>query len=257
MIGPELRAFAEAPDRYTQLGPDVERFMDARVCVAQGPTWAAVSDIHVAPEEVEALVEEVRALVPAEKRAVWWLGPSAEPTDLADRLQALGFGEPADRVALLHALACATAPPPAPPGVEVRRVESLDEFVTARNIGWEAFAIPQERREHEAAHLETSYEASIHGGGPIGFLAYVDGEPVGVGRSVLSPRGVFLIGGAVLARARGRGAYRALVRARWDDAVERGTPAMITEAVPDTSYPILKRLRFVDVCDIRRFGDLR
>jgi len=32
------------------------------------------------------------------------------------------------------------------------------------------------------------------------------------------------------AHARGRGAYRALVAARWADAVERGTPALVTQA---------------------------
>jgi predicted GNAT superfamily acetyltransferase len=63
--------------------------------------------------------------------------------------------------------------------------------------------------------------------------------------------------GAVLERARGRGVYRALVRPRWDDAVARGTPALITEANPGTSYPILKRVGFVDVCTIRRLEDPR
>jgi predicted GNAT superfamily acetyltransferase len=68
---------------------------------------------------------------------------------------------------------------------------------------------------------------------------------------------VFIIGGSVLAGARGRGAYRALVRARWDDAVARGTPALVTEAMPGTSYPILKRLGFVDVGVLRRLEDRR
>jgi hypothetical protein len=47
------------------------------------------------------------------------------------------------------------------------------------------------------------------------------------------------------------------VRARWDDAVARGTPALVTEAMPGTSYPILKRVGFVDVCTIRRLEDPR
>jgi predicted GNAT superfamily acetyltransferase len=68
---------------------------------------------------------------------------------------------------------------------------------------------------------------------------------------------VFLIAGSVLEWARGRGVYRALVRARWDDAVARGTPALVTEALADTSYPILKRVGFVDVCTIRRLEDVR
>jgi hypothetical protein len=74
---------------------------------------------------------------------------------------------------------------------------------------------------------------------------------------VPSDRGVFLIAGSTAPWARRRGLYRALVRTRWDYAVARGTPALVTQAVPDTSYPILKRLGFEDVCTIRRLDDRR
>lgn len=245
-----LRQFAETPDRYTEISPDVTRFADERMCVVQGPTWASVSDIHT--DDVEALVAEVRALVPDEKRPVWWIGPSCEPADLYERLEALGFRTPADRASWLYAMVSETAPPDSP-GVDVRRVETFDDYVTATHVAWDAFGISGERRERERAHLRTTFDA----GGPRTFLAYVDGEPVGTGRSVYSDRGVFLIGGAVLEHARGRGVYRALVRARWEDAVARGTPAMIVEAMPDTSYPILKRLGFEEVAIIRRLEDPR
>jgi predicted GNAT superfamily acetyltransferase len=75
--------------------------------------------------------------------------------------------------------------------------------------------------------------------------------------SIPSDRGVFLIGGAVARWARGRGLYRALVRARWDDAVARGTPTLVTQANPATSSPILRRLGFEQVCEIRRLEDVR
>ena len=76
MVSAALQAFAEAPDRFTDISPDVERFADERVCVVQGTVWAAVSDIHVEPAELPALIEEVRALVPAVKWTTWWIGPS-------------------------------------------------------------------------------------------------------------------------------------------------------------------------------------
>ena len=41
------------------------------------------------------------------------------------------------------------------------------------------------------------------------------------------------------------------MHARWEYAVERGTPALVTHAMPDTSYPILRRLGFEEVCTIR------
>jgi predicted GNAT superfamily acetyltransferase len=68
---------------------------------------------------------------------------------------------------------------------------------------------------------------------------------------------VFLIGGSTASWARGRGLYRALVRARWDYAAARGTPALVVHAVPATSYPILVRLGFQEVCRIRRLEDAR
>jgi predicted acetyltransferase len=53
-----------------------------------------------------------------------------------------------------------------------------------------------------------------------------------------------------LPEARGRGAYRALVAARWRDAVERGTPLLVTQA-GRMSQPILERIGFRRVCEIR------
>ena len=75
--------------------------------------------------------------------------------------------------------------------------------------------------------------------------------------AIPSERGVFLIAGATAPWARGRGLYRALVRARWDYAVARGTPALVTEAMVDTSYPILQRLGFVEVCTVQRLEEKR
>ena len=47
---------------------------------------------------------------------------------------------------------------------------------------------------------------------------------------------------------------RALVRTRWDEAVRRGTPALVVHAAP-TSEPILRRLGFEEVCRLRRLRD--
>ncbi len=252
-----LRAFAQNPDRYTFLSGDVDRFADERVCVIQGNAWAGVSGVNVEPDEVEALVAEVRQRVPPAKALVWWLGPDTKPPDLHERLVALGLREPRDRGSLLHALACVEEPPAGSGAVEVTRVETFEDHLAATEVMWEAFATPVNRRESQRAHLRSEFAAARSAGVPMTFLARLSGRPCGMGRSVYSDRGVFLIAGCVAEWARGRGVYRALVRARWDDAVARGTPALVTEALPDTSYPILKRVGFVDVCTIRRLEDRR
>jgi hypothetical protein len=256
-VNEALREFAQNPDRYTKISADVERFVDDRVCVIQGNTWAGVSGVRVGEDDVETLVAEVRERVPPEKGLVWWLDPDTRPRDLHQRLLALGLREPRDRGSLLHALACVTEPPAGPSDVHVTRVDTYEEHLAATEVMWEAFSTPPDRREAQSRHLRAEFEAARDAEVPVTFLAHVDGRPAGVGRSIYSDRGVFLIAGSVLEWARGRGAYRALVRARWDDAVARGTPALVTEALPDTSYPILKRVGFVDVCTIRRLEDVR
>jgi len=67
---------------------------------------------------------------------------------------------------------------------------------------------------------------------------------------IIAPLGCLLVGGTTLPEARGRGAYRALVRARWDVAVRRRTPALVVAAAP-SSQAILRRLGFQCVCLLR------
>ena len=254
---PALREFALVPDRFTRIGADVSRHADARVCVLQGNTWAAISGIRVAPADVAALLDEVRTLVPREKTQTWWVDPGAQPADLYERLLELGLRRPADRGDEVHALVCTREPAAAPGGISVRKVETFDDHLVATELQWDAFATPAERREAQQPHLRDEFEAARTAEVPVTFLAELDGRPAGTARSVYSDRGVFLIAGAVAEWARGRGVYRALVRARWDDAVAHGTPALVTEALVDTSYPILIGLGFEDVGTTRRLEDAR
>lgn len=252
-----LRAYAETPDRFAVVpdGASVSRYDDGRVCIVHGPTWASVSGVRVSDDEVGALVAHVRALVGPEKRCTWWLAPSVRPSDLHDRL--LEHGLDVADVPFVHALALDRPPPPIPDGVEVREVMSFEDFLASREVQWEAFDVDPARREQQRAHFRSDFEDSIAFGVPVGFLAMLEGRAAATGLAVPSDRGVFLIAGSTAPWARGRGLYRALVRARWDYAVARGTPGLVTQAVPDTSYPILKRLGFEDVCTIRRLDDPR
>jgi len=215
-----------------------------------------VSGVHVAAEEVEPLLAEGRRRVRSKGPSVWWIGPSAEPSDLYERLEALGLALPQDRTPLLHALVLAREPA-APAGVDVQRIETYEQFAAARELQWDAFDTPEERRALNRSRLREDFEESQRGEIPCFFLASIEGRPAGTALAVPADRGVFLIGGATAKWARGRGVYRALVHARWGYAVERGTPALVTHAKPNTSYPILRRLGFEEVCTIRRLEDVR
>jgi hypothetical protein len=250
----ELREYVEAPDRFALPSGEVERFADERVCVLVGSGFASVSGVRVPAAELAVLVAEVRARVPGGREVHWWLDPRTEPADAGERLLELGLAPPADGHEWLNAVV-ATGPPAGAPGVDVRRVETAAGFAQARTILWDVAGRDEAFRARARRELESTFEAHRRAGSPTHFVAYLDGEPAGTASSVHSERGSFLIGGCVLPGARGCGLYRALVRTRWEEAVERGRPALISYAVPETSYPILRRLGFADAGRMRRLED--
>ena len=85
-------------------------------------------------------------------------------------------------------------------------------------------------------------------------VASIDGEVVATGTSAPTEHGLLLFGGATLPAARGRGAYRAVLHARWQDAVANGTPALITQG-GSMSRPILERLGFERVGEVHMLLD--
>jgi predicted GNAT family acetyltransferase len=86
------------------------------------------------------------------------------------------------------------------------------------------------------------------------YLGRVDGRAVAFARSAYGTDGVALLGGGTLEADRGNGYYTALVHARWQDAVERGTPLLCTQA-GKMSQPILERLGFERLGTIRLLVD--
>src|SRR4051812_49541331 len=99
--------------------------------------------------------------------------------------------------------------------------------------------------EHERAVFARRYE--LWKDDPAGdrFVALLDGEIVGSGGARYFESGIYLLGGNVAVHARGRGVYRALVRARWEEAVRRGTPALVVQAGAK-SRPILEPIRLTN-----------
>jgi GNAT superfamily N-acetyltransferase len=257
VIPRELAEYAEYPSVFSRWPPDFDRVLTDRYCLVRGPNpfFSEVQRPRL-DGAVEETVAEIRALVreSGHRATIWWLGASATPPDLHDRLLALGLREPEDRVRELVALATATQPEPGPDDVEVRRVETLEDYRRSLEVIWEAFDTPPERRDAHLEELERRFRSEQEHGSTASYLALIDGSPVATGRVAFCDRGALLFAGSTIPSARGRGAYRALVRARWDEAAERGTPALVTQAAP-SSEPILRRLGFEEVCRLRRLED--
>jgi GNAT superfamily N-acetyltransferase len=104
----------------------------------------------------------------------------------------------------------------------------------------DAAAVERQRRAYDELHVNGKFVA---------YLAWVDGEPAAAGAAGFCADGVTLGGAGTLPELRGHGAYTALVRARWDAAVERETPALVVQAGA-MSRPILERLGFQSLGDV-------
>jgi GNAT superfamily N-acetyltransferase len=180
----------------------------------------------------------------------WWVGWHAEPADLGERLLALGL-EP-DDPPVLSGMTSTTAPPPGPDEVEIRLIETIDEQLAALEIDWDVWGTSEDervrRRQVERGRFEALRAVSQH------YAAYLDGRLVGFGRGEFMDRGIALMGGAVLPEARGRGVYRALVHARWEHAVRRGTPLLVVQAGP-MSGPVLTGLGFESHGELHLYAD--
>jgi hypothetical protein len=236
---------AENANTYTPLGPKDQRIVTERfvLWMGRGAGWNVAQRFRFTADEVDEVRAEIQGLLHerARERYSWEVATGAEPADLVDRLEALGLSVTEHQVGMV----LDRPPADAPTGIEVRRVRTDDEYYEAERIAAVAFG------EDTLPERGTPYEPNP--AGPI-YLAYVDGVPAARGSASYSEHGVTLFGGATLPEARSRGAYRALVAARWDDAVARGTPLLVTQASP-MSRPILARLGFREVCRIRALDD--
>jgi GNAT superfamily N-acetyltransferase len=248
-----LVEIAENANTYTPLGPQDERIVNDRYVLWMGrrATWNVAQRFRLQADEIDEARAEIHGILRERGRSqcTWEVGTHASPDDLVDRLLARGLvDDQPDPRAVGMVL---TEPPPtqAPLDIEVRRVSTVEEHFAAERIAVVAFNEPEPPEPVEPRPVNDRSK--------VVYLAYVDGEPVARASAAFGEHAVSLFGGATLPEARGHGAYRALVAARWEDAVARGTPVLVTQA-GRMSQPILARLGFRAVCEIRilldRFG---
>lgn len=250
-----VRRFAEDPEAFIGEIPLPARRIATpsfTLVLSPSPTQSTVSRVATSAGELDGTIAEVRRLAreAGYTRTAWNIGPSARPDGLVKLMTARGF-IPATRPPLepeLAAMALVRPPPPPPAGVEARVIRDLDEYRQALRIGIEAFG---ETEEDAAGWLAAAPELWKQQDGVHRFahLAFVDGRPVGFAMAAVAPEGLLLGGSGVLASARGRGAYRALLSARWESAVALGTPVLVIQAGM-MSRPILERCGFEQVCRI-------
>jgi hypothetical protein len=246
-----LREIAEYPNSFGPLGPLDERIDTGRytLCLGSGKRWNTVQRQRFPLEELDEVLAEVRATLRERDRpeTQWEVGSSA-PRGLVEALLERGLAHDKDPYAV--ALVLTKDPPPAAAGLVARRVETFEEYAAANAVQWEAFEMPEEDVVENREQLPRRYRETVN----VMHAVWLDGEIVCAGTAAPTGHGLLLYGGATLPHARGRGAYRALNRARWDDAVARGTPALITQG-GTMSRPILERLGFERVGEVHMLMD--
>ncbi len=258
-VDPSIRELAENPNVYQPRSPGRELYTDPRgrfaiyLGAGTGPHSATVQRVRLTERDVDSAVEEIRAVLHEHGRggAEWELGESCTPSDIVERLERLGIVADEDEPIAVGMVLSSGRAVPVPGDVVARPVASVHELVVARRIQHASFGGDAD----DVALVEAVSDFAAEGIAGSTFLAFLDGAPVAAAYASYTPFGLLLFGGATLPDARGRGAYRALVAARLDEAVRRGTPVLVTHA-GRMSRPILERLGFTPVARIDRLIDV-
>jgi len=253
-----VRTLAEELNAHLPLRQGDERIVDPRFVLYLGagedPHFTVVQRLRLGPGELPQVVAEVRRLLAARGRrgATWELGPSSQPAALAAGLRALGMRpDPLE----FEVAGMVLMRPPEPPNfavsdsITVERVESAARLRQVQVIFSGCFGTPlgdsDPRRDFARYQASPSWRS---------YIALEGGQPIAAADATFTDEAVVLSGGATLPALRRRGAYRALIAARWRDAVARGTPVLVTQA-GRMSRPILARLGFSVVAQIQIFLD--
>jgi hypothetical protein len=219
--------------------------VSARISDLQHPLVNLVTAARLTDESADEIIDQICALY--ERRGVpfgWIVGPHSTPSDLSRRLGSRGLSPVSVMGALvLDDLGVDIS---ASPEIQVREVPLVDaSSITA--LASESFGLPpavidlliEAFRRSEAIRTRL-YVASVQGRDiSWAALQYLPGEPI-----------VLLGGAATLEADRGKGAYRALVSRRLDDARADGAKVAIIQAIRSTSAPICLRLGFRDLGDL-------
>lgn len=246
------REVLAASDAWRWVPPEAATYDVEGVQVIDYPDWAFTGfyvtplDTGLSPNDVPRLVARIQAVAEEKQKSAttWWISPSTRPATFGDALVAAGgqLTETCD----IYAFDMTDGVPSVGEtgGVEAKLVTdetSLDDFALVGDAVWGRRApLSAERRAEQIAEL-TRPLADQDG---CRVVAYVDGEPVGMGGVQLADGVARLWGAATLEHARGRGVYRAVLGQRLQLARDAGATLALVHARIGTSGPIVRRCGF-------------
>jgi len=231
----QLRIEIEIPGMRKETFPGLVRF------VRPAPGMNFIQFSRLEETEVDAVIQEqIDYYLPMEQPFEWKVCDHDLPSNLKERLMALGFAPDDDPDAVM-VLDLEEASPALlePVQGDVRlltRREQLDDVVhIEEQVLGGSFAWLKERLGN---HLEISGYLNV-------YAAYVEDRPVSAGWIFFNRNCQFasLYGGSTVPEMRKRGLYTSLVAVRAQEAIRRGYRFLITGASP-MSRPILQKIGF-------------
>lgn len=223
LLSPDMRV-VERDGWYQTIKPSSRSTVGNEVVLSRVP-------LDEADAVIDRTIAEYRALGLPFK---WCINPLTEPADFGSRLEARGFEWWPIRGMAIEPRTWTARPRS---GITVEPVTAFDEYLVCWQAGWEVSV--EDRAGWIADHERALATGRFHF-----FLARVDGEPAGTAGYITRPHAVYLVGGNVLPKFRGRGVYRALLDARLVRAADAGFALATTQAREATSAPILEALGF-------------
>ena len=239
---------AEDADAYQAMPSSAVREIRSDVVLIHRSTGGAWSNlatrVRFSASAVDASIADTRHWFGSHhgREYRWLIGPSATPSRIVDML--LERGAVRDGAEPVLTAMILDREPPSVTGIVVREVATFADFEQMEAIREAVFGGQEHGPDARAAAHRARWAEFGETNGAAAFLAEQDGNPVAFGVMYpTKPGPLLLAGGVTLPEARGRGAYRALVHARWHAARRAGTQALVTQAQA-ASRPILERLGF-------------
>lgn len=238
---------------YAQIGSFIPE-PDSRLIDRQGwnqiltPSIPSVvmNEVYVSMMKDDDELEKIVQRTIAEYRELglpfkWIVGPMSSPPRLRDVLTPLAAqqwwfkGMVAEVSLEIEANPAIT--------VEVMTPFNARDYFAATAEGWNY-------DDSERAQLARKIEFVLtHGPAFRYYIARENGRAIATAGLILKDEFGYLVGGNAIPEARGRGAYKALIKARLEALRESGRTFAVTQARGATSAPILEKLGFETAYD--------
>ena len=199
-----------------------------------GVLWARLTSAE-ADARVPKIVDHLYA---RNLPALWHIDPESQPTDLPQRLEALGCQQLKPGTCMAADLTMLSSSHSPLPGLTIERVTTQDALAAWMDV-W-MHDDPEDRTPREQLYADLG----LSGAEPLRhYLARLDGTPVGVAQLFLGTQAAGLYGVTVVPCARRQGIGTALTITLMDEARALGYHLGVLGPSPD-GYPMYHKLGF-------------